>query len=139
MSDEKHIIPKEISTEDFDVIFASKAEDGTILATSSESWSSRQLSMALSAYDPENRKYSAYLNEGVSPSSFLSIDEIDDLATNTQNDLTKVIKINAYNRKLINKNDIVGKTVESIETNINTETKLTYCNGAEGRNKKRRN
>ena len=105
MSDEKHIIPKEISTEDFDVIFASKAEDGTILATSSESWSSRQLSMALSAYDPENRKYSAYLNEGVSPSSFLSIDEIDDLATNTQNDLTKVMKINAYNRKLINKNE----------------------------------
>lgn len=138
MSDEKHIIPKEISTEDFDVIFASKAEDGTILATSSESWSSRQLSMALSAYDPENRKYSAYLNEGVSPSSFLSIDEIDDLATNTQNDLTKVMKINAYNRKLINKNDIVGKTVESIETNINTETKLTYCNGTEGRNKKKK-
>ena len=138
MSDEKNIMSQEVTSEDFDVIFASKTDDGTIITTSSDTWSSQQLSMALSAYDPENKKYSVYLNEGVSPSSSLSIEEIDELATNTQNDLTKVMKINAYNRKLINKNDIVGKTVESIETNINTEEKLIYSDVVEGRNKKKK-
>ena len=125
------------STEDFDVIFASKTDDGTIITTSAESFTQRQLSIALSVYDPKNDNYSAYLNEGVSPSKFLSIDEIDDLLTNTQNDLSKVLKINAYNRKLINKNDIVGKTVESIDTNINTDVKISYTGLQDGRNKKK--
>lgn len=138
MSDEKPNNATEMTTEDFDVIFASKTDDGVIVTTSVESYSSRQLSMALSAYDPENKKYSVYLNEGVSPSSSLSVEEIDELSTNPQNDLSKVMKINAYNRKLINKNDIVGKTVESIETNINTETKLIYGDAVEGRNKIKR-
>lgn len=125
------------STEDFDVIFASKTDDGTIITTSAESFAQRQLSIALSVYDPKNDNYSVYLNEGASPSKSLSIDEIDDLLTNTQNDLSKVIKINAYNRKLINKNDIVGKTVESIDTNINTDVKISYTDLQDGRNKKK--
>ena len=125
------------STEDFDVIFASKTDDGTIITTSAESFAQRQLSIALSVYDPKNDNYSVYLNEGASPSKSLSIDEIDDLLTNTQNDLSKVLKINAYNRKLINKNDIVGKTVESIDTNINTDVKISYTGLQDGRNKKK--
>ena len=125
------------STEDFDVIFASKTDDGTIVTTSAESFTHRQLSIALSIYDPKNDNYSVYLNEGVTPSKTLSVEEIDDLLTNTQNDLNKVLKINAYNRKLINKNDIVGKTVESIDTNINTDIKITYGRAEEGRNKKK--
>lgn len=138
MLNENNSTSQEVSTEDFDVIFASKSDDGTIVTTSSDSYTAQQLSIALSAYDPENKKYSVYLNEGVSPSPTFSIDEINDLSTNTQNDLSKVMKINAYNRKLINKNDIIGKTVESIETNINTETKLTYSDIVEGRNKKKK-
>ena len=125
------------STEDFDVIFASKTDDGTIITTSAESFAQRQLSIALSVYDPKDDNYSVYLNEGASPSKSLSIDEIDDLLTNTQNDLSKVLKINAYNRKLINKNDIVGKTVESIDTNINTDVKISYTGLQDGRNKKK--
>lgn len=125
------------SAEDFDVIFASKTDDGTIIATSAENYTQRQLSIALSVYDPKNDNYSVYLNEGVTPSKTLTVEEIDDLLTNTQNDLSKVLKINAYNRKLINKNDIVGKTVESIDTNINTEIKITYGRAEEGRNKKK--
>ena len=38
------------STEDFDVIFASKTDDGTIITTSAESFTQRQLSIALSIY-----------------------------------------------------------------------------------------
>lgn len=127
----------DLSTEDFDVIFASKTEDGTIITTSVEDITQRKLSIALSVYDPKNDNYSVYLNEGVTPSKTLTVDEIDDLLTNTQNDLNKVLKINAHNRKLINKNDIVGKTVESIDTNINTDIKITYGRAEEGRNKKK--
>lgn len=127
-----------VNEPDFEVVFASIADDGTIIATTPASISEQKLNMALSAYDPENKKYSVYLNEGISPSKTLTFDEIEDLSTNTQNDLNKVLKINAYNRKLINKNDIVGKTVESIDTNINTELKLTYSRAEEGRNKKKK-
>lgn len=129
---------QEQSTEDFDVIFVSKADNGTVVATTPLSIRDQKLQLALSQYDPENKKYSVYLNEGISPSKSISIEEIEELSTNTQNDLNKVLRINAYNRKLINKNDIVGKTVESIDTNINTEIKLTYGNVDEGRNKKKK-
>lgn len=129
---------QEQSTEDFDVIFVSKADDGTVVATTPLSIRDQKLQLALSQYDPENKKYSVYLNEGISPSKSISVEEIEELSTNTQNDLNKVLRINAYNRKLINKNDIVGKTVESIDTNINTEIKLTYGNVDEGRNKKKK-
>lgn len=123
-------------TEDFDVIFASKKDDA-IIVTSTNNLTQRQ-SIAISAYDPKNTNYSVYLNEGVSPSATLTVEEIDKLLTNTQNDLSKVLKINAYNRKLVNQNDIIGKTVESIDTNINTEIKITYGRAEEGRNKKKR-
>lgn len=129
---------QEQSNEDFDVIFVSKTDDGTVVATTPLSIRDQKLQLALSQYDPENKKYSVYLNEGISPSKSISVEEIEELSTNTQNDLNKVLRINAYNRKLINKNDIVGKTVESIDTNINTEIKLTYGNVDEGRNKKKK-
>lgn len=124
------------SSDDFDVIIASKADDETIVVTSASELTKQQM-IAMSVYDPKNDNYSVYLNEGVTPSKTLSIDEIDDLLTNPQNDLSKVQRINAYNRKLINKNDIVGKTVESIDTNINTEIKIIYGRAEEGRNKKK--
>lgn len=126
------------SNEDFDVIFVSKSDDGIVVATTPLSIRNQKLQLALSQYDPENKKYSVYLNEGISPSKSISVEEIEELSTNTQNDLNKVLRINAYNRKLINKNDIVGKTVESIDTNINTEIKLTYGNVDDGRNKKKK-
>lgn len=139
MSEEKlNTNPKVTSTsqtEDFDVIFSSKKDD-TVIVTSASNLSERQL-IAISAYDPKNTNYSVYLNEGVSPSATLTVEEIDKLLTNTQNDLFKVLKINAYNRKLVNQNDIIGKTVESIDTNINTEIKITYGRAEEGRNKKK--
>ncbi|RHP47052.1 hypothetical protein [Clostridium sp. AF32-12BH] len=122
---------------DFDVIFASKTDDGTIIATTPEDFNQRRLSYALSVYDPKNDNYSVYLNDGSVSTASLTVDVIDDLLTNTQNNLTKVMRINTYNRKLINKNDIVGKTVESIDTNINTEIKITYGKAEEGRNKKK--
>ena len=139
MSEEKLNTNSEVTstsqTEDFDVIFSSKKDD-TVIVTSASNLSERQL-IAISSYDPKNTNSSVYLNEGVSPSATLTVEEIDKLLTNTQNDLSKVLKINAYNRKLVNQNDIIGKTVESIDTNINTEIKITYGRAEEGRNKKK--
>lgn len=137
MSDEKQQFSK-CKTSDFDVIIQSKIDDNTMLVTTPNNYRTSKLQIALSSYDPENRKYSTYLNESTSPSSSLTIDEINDLSTNPQNDLNKIEKINAYNRFLINKNDIIGKTVESIDTNINTKIKLTYKHINEGRNKKKK-
>ena len=51
---------------------------------------------------------------------------LDDLSDSYQSDLNKILKINTIIRKYINKDDIIGKTVESIETNVNTDMKLSY-------------
>ena len=118
-------------------IMVSEVNDA-IIVTAFEDYDRERLERALSAYDPANKKYSVYLNEGTSPAESYTADEIDTLATNTQNDLRKINQINAFNRKLVNKDDIVGKTVEAIQTNINTEVKISYCHQEEGRNKKKK-
>lgn len=123
-------------TTDFDVIFVSNTDDTTVV-TSRGDLKEQKLQLAVNQYRADNSNYSAYLNEGLSPSKTLSMEEIDNLTTNAQNSLSKVMKINAYNHKLVNKSDIVGKTVESIHTNINTEVKITYGKAEEGRNKKK--
>lgn len=139
MSEEKIKNNHDVSNEnidDFDVTILSKKDD-TVIVTSNKDLSNREF-LAISSYDPKNVNYSSYLNDGISPSKTLTFEEIDTLLTNTQNDLSKVLTINSYNRKLVNQNDIVGKTVESIETNINTEIKVTYGRAEEAKGKKRK-
>lgn len=139
MSEEKTKNNHDVSNEnidDFDVTILSKKDD-TVIVTSNKDLSNREF-LAISSYDPKNVNYSSYLNDGISPSKTLTFEEIDTLLTNTQNDLSKVLTINSYNRKLVNQNDIVGKTVESIETNINTEIKVTYGRAEEAKGKKRK-
>lgn len=128
---------EENKSEEYDVIFSSKVDDDTVIVTSASELKRQTM---LAAYEPKTDSYATYLNEGINPSS-LSISEMDELLTNAQNDLSKVNRIAAYNRKLVNKNDIVGKTVESIDTNINTEIRLTYSSAEDenaGRNKKKK-
>ena len=90
---------------------------------------------AVAGYDATNQKYSAYLKDGTSSSDKLTPEYIDELAENTQSDLKKVQIINSIVRKEINKDGIVGKTVECVTANINTETKVSYDNEITGRNK----
>lgn len=52
--------------------------------------------------------------------------ELSNLAKNTQNDIDKVFKINGLVKYNINKDDLIGKTVEIIENNINTKFKVNY-------------
>lgn len=122
MSDIKN---KEKEEQDFEVIISSKKDD-TIVITSADELTQKLLLSALNSYDSSNQKYSAYLSDGRSPSDKITPEYLNELAENAQNDINKIKVINSIIRKQINKNDIVGKTVESIETNINTEIKLSY-------------
>ena len=127
--------------EDFEVLIKSNMNDGTTIITSAEKIDSEWLAkkIALSSYDPKNYQYSAYLKDGSMTNDDLDPDVIDNLADNPQNDLQKVLRINTLTRKMINQNDIVGKTVECIETNINTDIRHNYDHIQNiGRNKAKR-
>jgi hypothetical protein len=121
--------------QDFEVIISSKTDDDTVVITSSDEISQKWLLVAINSYDSSNQKYSAYLSDGKTPSDKITPEYLDELSENAQNDINKIKVINSIIRKQINKNDIVGKTVESIETNINTEIKLSYNAEISGRNK----
>ena len=121
--------------EDYEVIIRSKTSDGTEVVTSADAITDKWLVNAVAGYDATNQKYSAYLKDGTSSSDKLTPEYIDELAENTQSDLKKVQIINSIARKEINKDGIVGKTVECVTANINTETKVSYDNEITGRNK----
>ena len=121
--------------EDYEVIIRSKTSDGTEVVTSAEAITDKWLANAVAGYDATNQKYSAYLKDGNSSSDKLTPEYIDELADGTQSDLKKIQVINNIVRKEINKDGIVGKTVECVTSNINTKTKISYDNEITGRNK----
>ena len=121
--------------EDYEVIIRSKTSDGTEVVTSADAITDKWLVNAVAGYDATNQKYSAYLKDGTSSSDKLTPEYIDELADGTQSDLKKVQIINSIVRKEINKDGIIGKTVECVTANINTETKVSYDNEITGRNK----
>lgn len=121
--------------EDYEVIICSTTSDGSEIITSSEAIAGKWLSSALSSYDASNQKYSAYLKDGNSSSDKLTPEYINELADGTQTDLRKIQIINSIVRKEINKDGIVGKTVECVTTNINTDIKISYDMEVSGRNK----
>ena len=124
-----------LQSEDYEVIIRSKTSDGTEVVTSAEAITDKWLANAVAGYDATNQKYSAYLKDGNSSSDKLTPEYIDELADGTQSDLKKIQVINNIVRKEINKDGIVGKTVECVTSNINTKTKISYDNEITGRNK----
>lgn len=52
--------------------------------------------------------------------------ELSSLAQNTQTDIDKIIKINGIVKYNVNRDDIIGKTIEVIENNINTRYTMVY-------------
>jgi hypothetical protein len=124
------------TSQDFEVVILSNnnnKDEPTIITASdiTEEW----LLSAMQKYDATNQQYTTYLKDGSTSSDALTPELIESLSESPQSDINKIMRINQIIRKLINKNDIVGKTVESIETNVNTEIKLSYPNAVEGRNK----
>lgn len=78
-------------------------------------------------YDADKIKhiYSTVL-DNESSISVTSIDEITSLAQNTQNSINKVQKINGIVKYYVNKEDLIGRVVETIENNVNTQYKIDY-------------
>lgn len=125
----------EENKQDFEVIITSKLDNDTTVITSPNDLSEKMLSEALISYDASNQIYSTYLKESSIGNQALTPELLDSLAEVPQSDINKIMQINSIIRNYINRDDIIGKTVESIETNVNTETKLSYNNVIEGRNK----
>ncbi|MGG1663082.1 hypothetical protein [Brevibacillus sp. NRS-1366] len=122
--------------ENFKVVIASKADEDTIVLTSQEQ-SQQWLEQAFSKFNNNYHQYSSYLTESSLGRTPISNDTIDDLADNPQGNLEKVKKINAYARYFINKDDLIGKVYETIESNINTDIKLSYRDFSGNRNKQK--
>ena len=112
-----------------------EAEDGATIVTSfADRETAERYRHAVATYDPQNRMYSAYLNDGASAST-LTTSTISSLGEGAQSNLSSVQSINAIIRKYINIDDIVGMVVQSIQNNINTDIRLSYRNFNGARNK----
>lgn len=66
------------------------------------------------------------LLENETTSYMTTSDELASLAKNTQSNIDKIVKINGIVKYNINKNDIVGRLVEVIENNLNTNYSINF-------------
>ena len=89
---------------------------------------------AVSTYNPDNKMYSAYLNESGS-SNTLSTSYISQLGQDAQSNLSNIQAINTIIRQYVNTDDLIGMVVQSIQNNINTDLRLSYKNFNGARNK----
>ena len=127
---------KQTNNQDFEVVVNSKLDDDTVLITSQE-LTQQWLSQAMNKFANNYKQYSTYLKEGALGSTQITNDELDTLAQNPQSNLEKVIRINNIARYYINKDDLIGKVYETIESNVNTEYKLSYRDFSSNRNKQK--
>lgn len=87
------------------------------------------LSIEQASYDADRLEhlYGMIIKED-SASYSTTPEELSNLAKNTQFDKDKIIKINSIIQYNVNKEDIIGKVVEIIENNINTNFTVNYPN-----------
>ncbi|KAF6626955.1 hypothetical protein H6F38_23140 [Paenibacillus sp. EKM208P] len=119
--------------EDFTIKYAGKVDEDTVVLTS-EAQGKQWLEQAMYQFGNSHNQYSAYLNETSLGKTTITSEELDILADNPQNDLNKIKKINSLVKYFINKDDLIGKVYETIESNINTEYRLSYPEAKNGRN-----
>ena len=123
------------SDEDFVVVTEDKETNTTILTSTelTEHW----LESAMEKYG--NRTiYSALLGESAFGNTSVTEEELETLSKNPQSDIKKVIRINNLARYFINRDDLVGKVYETIESNVNTSFKLSYKEFPDNRNKQKK-
>ena len=109
-------------------------EDGTQIMTFADEYAASRYRAAVSAYDPANRFYSAYLNDD-SNSQTLTTSTITTLGQDAQSNLSNIQQINAIIRQYANTDDLIGMVVQSIQNNINTDIRKSYKNFDGQRNK----
>ena len=127
----------EKNNEDFGVTLGTNINNDTVLLTSADI-TKEWLESAVQKYDSGNKQYSSYLNDAGMGSAILSDDEIDRLSVNPQSNLKSIQTINFTARYYINKEDLIGKVYETIESNINTDFQLAFrdFDGNKARTKK---
>jgi len=113
------------STKDFDVII-SNVDNDTAVVTSAAEFEQKWILQAMNRLDTANGIHSVHLSDGTGQAPTLDVETIDRLARNPQNDLQSILSINKIVREYINKDDIVGKVVECIGANVNTNYRLQY-------------
>lgn len=116
-----------IIEDDFEVIIKSQINDDTTVLTIIDKIE-QYLQSAISRFDPENSQYSSILGNEAKSGETLTNARIDELAENAQNDLKSILTLNTIVRKFINTDDILGRVVESITTNVNGDYILSYNN-----------
>ena len=122
--------------DNFDVIISNAKDNNDNEATiiTSDERTKKLLTQALVNYNPANNVYSTYLNDFGDCPSTISIDLLNKLAVNPQSNIDDIKMINSIVRQYINKDDIIGKTYETIESNVNTSYKLSYSDFSDHRN-----
>jgi len=110
-----------------------KKEETTIKSV--EELANEQIEQAVRNYD-FNQKLSSVILEVKGSASDPTSDLLNRLAEYPQNDLNKILQINRIISKFVNTDDIIGKTVEAIKNNVNTDIRTSYPN-INGRNKEK--
>ncbi len=130
---------------DYKVIIASEEKDDgdeTVIVTAevikqqTDTW----LYDAMQRFDRKGQQYSVRFNEdSTTTSSSTTIDDIKELATNAQSDISKIRKINILVRQAETEDDIIGKVHESIEANLNANVRYSFSELPEGYDKDLKN
>jgi hypothetical protein len=98
-----------------------------------EELANEKIEQSVRNYDTNQKLYSVILDvKGTVQDP--TTDLLNQLAEYPQNDIAKILQINKLIAKYVNMDDIIGKTVEAIKTNVNTGTRVSFPN-PEGRNK----
>lgn len=119
--------PSPTQSDDIEVIVSSKTEDGTtIVTTTSEDMLNSLIEQATYNFQNKDHVYSRYLSNLDSGSQVFTQRDLDSLALNPQDDLQKILKINQLSKFYINKDDLIGKIYETIESNVNTDIKIDF-------------
>ena len=128
-----------IKGSDFIATIPQSLEDVTIVTASTDvaSFESQALTAALSKYPTTERMYSPFTSED-SASTDTTLTTIDDLAANLQNDVDSALEGINLVRRFILTDDIIGKCQEAIESNVNTEYRLSYIDVSDKRNKSKK-
>lgn len=117
---------------DYKVVFASEDREDTsettiLTAESIQQQSEQWMYQAMQHFDNGGRQYSVQYNDtGTNGNQSITLDDIKDLAFNAQNDLSKIIKINALIRQALNEDDIIGKVHEAVESNLNANVRFSF-------------
>lgn len=115
-----------------------EAPDGTtIVTTFEEAMEGEAQRRIMAAFENKYHVYSPYTKDRAVQTD-ITFERIGELADGVQSDINKVITLNGIIRRFILTDDIIGKVYESLETNLNTDFKLSYNRYDDHRNKQKK-